>query len=165
MDGDKRGYSEVFLYNLSKHKSTQKIIVKDNYILVDSDTVYFPEDLVKMKDYHFTGFTEKRFYQLDVRRTNLTSLEYEYVVLENEKPIHEAKGTVHLNAGFYLGSETADDDETGEGYLLTEYLSEGKDSYSIRIGEPDEQGRLRATVSGGKPNDAVNPDITLRQSM
>lgn len=162
---NKHLYSEEFLHSFREMQSNMPLTLKDNYILVENDTVYFPEDLKQMKDYHFTGFTEKYFYQLDVRRTNLTSIEYEYVVLENEKQLYTSEGTAHLSAGFILGSETDDDDETGEGYLLTEYSATGKDAHSIKIGEPDEKGRLRAVVSGGKPNEAVNPGVTLRESM
>lgn len=162
---DKSLYSQEFISEIEDLNYPSPLKLERNYLVTEGDTVYFPEELKLSKDYRFTAFTDSHFYQLAVKRINLTSIEYDLAVFEKEKQILTSNGVGHLGAGFFLGSETDEDDETGEGYLSIEYSSTGKDAYSIRVGEPDGQGRLRAVVTGGKPNPVLNPGITLRESM
>lgn len=140
--------------------------IMGEYMLVDKDTAYFDNTLNLKQDYRFTAFTETHFYQLTAKRINYTTIEYDFTLLENEKPVFNRKGRAHLGSMFFLGSETHTDDEEGIGYLATEYRDKVPDGLTVDIGEPDEQGRLRANIQG-IPDNIVKqaPDITLRQSL
>lgn len=167
---DRSQYSAEFIKELEslEDPSIKKIELEGNYMLMDKDTVYFPSDLKLKEPYRFTAFTETHFYQLDATRINQTAIQYEFTLFADEKPVVTHKGIAHLGAGFYNASETDEDDHTGESYLSNEYYNTGNDDFAIRIGEPDEEGRVRATVkylNGAKPvHKDVDIHITLRQS-
>ena len=140
--------------------------IMGEYMLVDKDTAYFDTSLKLKQDYRFTAFTDTHFYQLTIKRINYTTLEYDFTLLEKEKPVYSRRGRAHLGAMFFLGSESSDDDETGESYLATEYYDKAPDGLTIDIGEPDEQGRIRANIQGLPA--AIIKDaskVTLRQSL
>lgn len=147
----------------SSHFKTAKIM--GEYIFIDNDTAYFDTSLKLKQDYRFTAFTDSHFYQLAVKRINYTSIEYDFSLLENEKPVFNRKGNAHLGSLFFLGSESSSDDETGEGYLATEYYDKSAGGLTIDIGEPDTQGRIRANVKGIPVTVIKVSGITLRQSL
>ena len=63
------------------------------------------------------------------------------------RAINNKSGRATLGSLFFLGSETDDDDETGDGYLSVEYWDNSGDcSFAIRIGEKDDKGKLRAKI-------------------
>jgi hypothetical protein len=135
-------YDPAFLKCLEQMPDTLKL--EDNYVIGYNDTLYFPEELKLKEGYHFTGFTDTHFYQADLTRTGLTTLEYSYVVLEGEKPVCSHKGTAVLNCGFVLGAESATDDVTGDGFFVSDYSDEN--GAALRVGEPDDEGRIRVIV-------------------
>lgn len=148
-----------FETNNNQYKSVR---IMGDYMLVDNDTAYFPDELKLKQDYRFTAFTNMNFYQLTAKRINYTTLEYDFTLLENEKVIYNRRGRAHLASFFFYGSETFTDDETGDSYLATEYYDKDPDGLLVDIGEPDEEGRIRANVKGLPAN--INTDVTLRQS-
>lgn len=143
---DKSQYDQSFIEGLSEYNEPLKLI--ENYILVGQDTVYFPEDLQLNKKTIFKGTKDKKNFVLSVTRTNLTSLNYTFQILDKDsKAVNNNSGRATLGSLFFLGSETDDDDETGDGYLSVEYWDNSADcSFAIRIGEKDDNGKLRAKI-------------------
>ncbi|MES2484558.1 MAG: hypothetical protein V4581_01220 [Bacteroidota bacterium] len=139
-------YDASFLKCLEPMPDTLRII--DNYILAQNDTLYFDEALKLNQNYRFTGFTDTHFYQVDIIRNGLTTVQYDYAVMANEKPVYSLKGTAVLNCGFLLGAESADDDKTGDGYFVSDYRDDSNNcGATVSIGEPDDEGRIRAIVN------------------
>ena len=167
---DRSQYSAEFIKELEtlEDPSIKNIELIEGYMLLDKDTVYFPSELKLKEPYRFTAFTDTHFYQLDATRINQTAIQYEFTLFANEKPEVTHKGIAHLGAGFYNGSETDEDDQTGDSYIANEYYNTANENFAVRIGEPDDEGRVRATVKylhGAKPvKKDVDIHITLRQS-
>lgn len=166
---EKSLYSKEFIASLEAQPYPGGIKVIDNYVIADNDTIYFPETLKLKTNYKFTGFTNTAFYQLDVTRENLTTLKYSFSLAKNEKPVYEKKGTAHLGGLFFLAGEAGEDEESGEGYISTQYTDEKlEEMFIIKIGEPDDKGVLRATVETAGNDKSipqeVNAGITLRES-
>lgn len=143
---DKSQYDQTFIEELSEFNEPIKLI--DNYVLIGQDTVYFPEELQLNKEIIFKGTKELKNFALTVTRTNLTSLNYNFQLFDKDtKLINNKSGKATMGALFFLGSETDDDDETGEAYLSVEYWDNSPNgSFAIRIGEKDDNGKLRAKI-------------------
>ena len=62
-------------------------------------------------------------------------------MVEFGKSNHNQKGTADLSSGFFLGSESIQDDE-GELYFVDEYSDEKSEScnFQIRIGTDEKRG-------------------------
>ena len=143
---DKSKYDKVFLDEISKYTEPLKII--DNNILVGKDTIFFPEDLSLNEKTIFKGTKENQQYELELRRINYTTLIYDFTLRDNENNfVKSKKGEVSLSWSFILGTESSDDDETGEGYFFSEYFEVNKDyNLSIGVGFKEEGEPLRATI-------------------
>jgi hypothetical protein len=143
---DKSLYDQTFIDGLAGYGEQIKLI--ENYILIGQDTAYFPEDVKLNTETIFKGTKDKKNFVLTVRRINLTSLNYNFQLLDKDaKLLNSKKGKATLGSLFFLGSESDDDDETGEGYLSVEYYDHSADcSFAIRIGGKDDNGKLRAKI-------------------
>lgn len=143
---DKSQYDQSFIDGLSGYKEPIKLI--ENYVLIGQDTVYFPEDIQLNKETIFKGTKDQRSFVLNVTRTNLTSLSYKFELFNKEKQLLNSKsGKATLGSLFFIGSESDTDDESGNGYLSTEYWDNSSEcSFAIRIGEKDNKGKLRAKI-------------------
>lgn len=143
---DKSQYGQSFIDGLSGYDEPLQLV--ENYLLVGQDTVYFPEEVPRNSKTLFKGTKDQKSFVLAVTRTNLTNLDYTFQLLDKDgRPIESRSGTAVLGSLFFLGSETDDDDETGEGYLSAEYSDPSPDcSFAIRIGEKDGNGKLRAKI-------------------
>jgi len=161
-------YSQGFLAGLEEQGYPSPLQIIDDYVVVEGDTVHFPAELKQNQDYRFTGFTETHFYQLAVKRINLTAIEYDFAVFEDEKPIYSSKGSADLNSYFFLAAESLEDSETGTAYGAYEYINKQSDcSFTVTIGSRDEEGRLRATAYESCIGTQTRPEgaaITLRES-
>jgi hypothetical protein len=166
---DRSLYSPEWLAAIEKSGYNEPLKVIDNYILIDKDTTYFPEELKLNAGYHLTAFTDKHFYQLDITRINLTTLEYDFTLMENEKAILKKNGKAHLGALFFIGGESFTDDLSGDEHLGSEYYDESSGScFAIVVADKDEQQKINAVVNfcdNSKPDAPLNKDITLRQSL
>jgi hypothetical protein len=143
---DNLQYDQAFIDGLKKYKEPLKPI--DNYILVNKDTFYFPEEIPVNIETVFKGTKDQKRYLLKVARVNLTTLTYTFHLSSKDNAtIIEKAGKATLGSLFFLGSETDTDDKTDEEYLSTEYwdYSDGC-SFAIRIGGKDDDGKLRAKV-------------------
>lgn len=142
---DPSKYDQSFIEGLSEYNEPLQLI--DNYILVENDTVYFPEDLQLKKETVFKGIKDFKSFILSVKRTNLTSLQYNFELFDNNKLVYNKAGKASIESLFFLGAETDEDDQTGDGYLSIEYWDYSSNcTFSIRIGEKDENGKLRAKI-------------------
>lgn len=144
---DRSLYSQGFLAGLDEEGYSTPLKIIDNYVVVEGDTVYFPAELKQNQDYRFTGFTDTHFYQLVVKRINITAIEYDFAVFQKEKPIYSSKGRADLNSYFFLAAESLEDSDTGTAYGAHEYSKiEGDCGFVVTIGTRDDEGRLRATA-------------------
>lgn len=143
---DKSQYDQSFIDGLSEYN--EPLILIENFIIVGQDTVYFPEELQLNKETIFKGTKDQKNFVLSVTRTNLTSLNYTFQILDKDsKTINNKSGKATLGSLFFLGSETNEDDKTGDSYLSVEYWDNSAScSFAIRIGEKDDNGKLRAKI-------------------
>lgn len=139
-------YNQKFIDGLSEYNEPIKII--ENYLLVGQDTVYFPEELPLNKKTSFKGTKNSNDFVLNLTRTNLTNLIYDFEVVDkNSEKINSKSGVAILGSHFFVASEADEDDVTGDGYLSVEYEDNSDDcTFSLRIGEEDENGKLRAKI-------------------
>lgn len=157
---DKSQYDQSFIEGLSEYNEQLKLI--ENYILVGQDTVYFPEDLQLNKETIFKGTKDNKNFVLSVTRTNLTSLNYTFQILDKDsKTLNNKSGRATLGTMFFLGSETDEDNDSGEEYLSVEYWDKSEVcTFAIRIGERDQNGKLRAKIKlNCKNNKSKNIDL------
>lgn len=154
-------YSKVFLNALDKSDFKNKVQLKGNQFIFEKDVIYFDETLKLNKEYIFSARMANLDYKLSVKRINLTSVEFSVIVNKNGKVALSKSGIAHLGAGFFLASEMDEDSETGEGYGATEYYLAPENNYTlnIRIGEPDENNKLRATFTYYNDADVANTKL------
>src|SRR5690606_10560862 len=122
----------------------------NNYILTDRDTTFFPNDLELNKKTTFRGINDSAKFTLTVTRTNLTNLNYEFLILDkNDKIVETKSGKAILGSMFFLASEVDEDDQTGTAYGSYEYSDKAVNGCgsAIRIGVGlDDNGKQRATL-------------------
>ena len=85
---------------------------------------------------------------------NLTSLNFNFNLYENDHLLYTNEGDAHLSTSFYLASETDHDVQNGEWYGSYEYWKRNKDCwFSVRIGiDKDKNGKERAVITYGCEN-------------
>lgn len=143
--------------------------LQGEYLLVGTDTVYFPTQMALGKIYFFSADGGGKSYRLKVKRVNLTSLDYEFQLHRLGLPSYNESGRADLSAMFFLADEVDEDDESGEAYGAAEYSRAANGCwFNIRIGhDPDQEGHLRAEVRlgcGDKKHEApVDDSPTLRE--
>jgi hypothetical protein len=136
---DKTKYSTKFLSNL------KSLTYSTNYQLIDSiliigqlDTAYFPADLPLNKPRRLFGSSKNTRYVITVTRINYTTIFYSLAIHKANKLTFSHKGYADIGAGFFLGSESDEDEKTGISYGATEYSNQTTDCIlSIRIGKND----------------------------
>jgi hypothetical protein len=157
---DKPQYDQGFLDGLSEYNEPIELI--DNYILVGKDTIYFPEDIQLNKETVFKGTKDQNNYVLTATRINLTSMTYNFQLSSSDNKIIASKsGKATLGSLFFIGSETDEDDKSGESYLSVEYWDNSSDcSFAIRVGKKNSTGKLRAKIKlYCKGNKSKNIDL------
>jgi hypothetical protein len=146
---DSARFSQKFLNELRNSGYPERIHFIDDYVVVENDTVYFPNDLQLGKRYEFQASEESKNYSLAVEHINLSTIQFDFELYENGNVLHKQSGQAELTPFFFLASEVDEDDSTGDAYGASEYKTEGKDCwFNIRIGVgKDDEGRLRATIN------------------
>lgn len=139
-------YDPAFIAGLSEYGEPLRLI--HNYILLGQDTAYFPEEIQLNRETVFKGSRGTKTFVLAVTRINLTTLNYDLRVFVNDSVLSFSKsGKAMLHSLFFLGSEVDEDDLTGSAYGSAEYWDNSQAcSFAIRIGDKDENGKLRAKV-------------------
>ena len=144
---DKLRYDQAFINGLSAYNEPIKLI--DNFMLVGKDTTYFPDDLHLNKEYVFKENNDSHNYVLAVKRTNETTLKFNFQLFENRKLIHTETGEANLPSLFFLGSEGEADIKTGDSFFSHAYQKKDKRIWlSINIGmDKDYKGKQRARIT------------------
>ncbi|MES2555315.1 MAG: hypothetical protein V4604_04140 [Bacteroidota bacterium] len=135
-------YSEAFVAGLRKSTGFRKFNLRDSlFIIDDQDTVLFPERVRIGDELKFTGRKDELAIALTIKRINYTTVSYRLEMVEFGKASHNQKGTADLSSGFFLGSESIQDDE-GELYFVDEYSDEKSEAcnFQIRIGTDEKRG-------------------------
>lgn len=147
---DKSQYDQAFINGLADFKEQIKLI--DNYIITNTDTTYFPEDLALNKKTTFTASKGNNKFFLTVTRTNLTNINYEFKLIDKDNNIIDSKtGKAILTSGVFLAPEGEPDFETGDSFFSNEYkMNNEKVWVVIKIGmDKDYEGKKRAKIIFG----------------
>lgn len=165
---DSSHYDPAFINGLKGYKEPIQLI--DNYIIAESDTTYFPENLPLNKPMVFKAAKDHQTYLLTVTRTSLTNLSYSFKRTgENDKLMDSKSGNAVLGSMFFLASEMDEDTQSAEGYGSYEYWDKTTDCwFALRIGQGNDlNGKQRAMINYGcedknKQALALNECPTLR---
>lgn len=158
---DKSKYSKAFIDELNALKSPAKGTVKviDNMMIVDNTSTKFPDDLKMNVNYLFEATKSGQLYQLNVKRINESTLNFEFKLFKKNLLAYSEKGEANLGATFYIDPEIDVDDQSGKGYNAYEYYKyvnykEAKECwFYIRIGVgKDDNNKQRAKVLFGCKN-------------
>jgi len=143
---NKSQYDPTFLNGLSDQFYSIKLI--DNFIVIDKDTTYFPEDLILNKSTVFQGAKGNNKFELTITRINLTTLSYNLQLTDlDNKILNSKKGKAILASTFFLASEIDIDDLTGDHYGSYEYWDSSDDCwFSIRVGMGLDQNRKQRVM-------------------
>jgi hypothetical protein len=102
---------------------------------------------------------------LTVKRVNYTTVAYKIEMVEFGKSSHNQSGQADMVSSFFLGTESDEDVQTGEGYFVTEYIeSRDKDCYThIRLGDDNERAKIIKTCNGKIRDITLDNFKTLRR--
>ena len=151
---DKSQYDQSFIEGLSNVNGPIKLI--DNFIIANTtlsiitgtDTTYFPEDLELDKKITFNTVKDNNRFLLEITRTNLTNLNYEFQLIDNNNnTIFHKSGKAILDPGFFLVQEGDIDTEMGD-FRSVGYLDKTNDcKFQVKIGiGKDGNGKQRAKL-------------------
>lgn len=166
---NKSPYSKEFLEYAKKYEYNSPIKIIGDRIEVDGQVIEFPSEIEMNKEYLFTAERKGLLYELTINRYSSADISFEYKLTDNGNTI-VYEGKAYARLGFWLGSESENDDATGTAFLFDEYQGTTEDglcSVTIGIGEPDDNNRIRAVFELHCDNETQNrnisPDVTLRQ--
>lgn len=127
-------YSDAFIEGLRESTGFRKFNLEDSLLIVDNqDTILFPQSVKLGDEIQFTGRKGELAIALRVKRINYSTVSYVLEMVEFGKSHHNQKGTADLSSGFFLGSES--DEENGELYMVDEFIDQRDDCLlKIRIG-------------------------------
>ena len=127
-------YSEAFIAGLRESTGFRKFNLEDSLLIVDNqDTILFPQSVKFGDEIQFTGRKGELVIALRVKRINYSTVSYTLEMVEFGKSHHNQKGTADLSSGFFLGSES--DEQNGEMYMVDEFIDQRDDCLlKIRIG-------------------------------
>jgi len=159
--------SESFKAAVKEGVYADQVAIKDEFVLFDDDTVYYPSILSIDKSYPFKGHFLDETYQLTLKRTTATSIEYHFQSIKGTRVLKSYKGIAELNPTFYLASEMDEDDQDQEGYGSDEYIhKKGENGINIRIGSSlnkQQKRRVLFYLWNKKGIDTSIKPITLRE--
>lgn len=133
---DDTKYSAEFLTDLAHLGDIKQIELIDSLLIFEKmDTFRFPLDLPENTWFHFFAIKNGLTYALDLKQVNFTTLSFNLEQRRSGQVVDQLTGKAHLNAGFFLGSESDEDDQTGISYFSNDYYFEDeKCSLNIRLG-------------------------------
>lgn len=152
-------YAAAFLTKLTYAGLAENIELADSLLILEqTDTFVFPMDLPKAKWTNFVAMKSGTLYSLDVSRINYTTLDFNFELRKGKQTIDQIKGKADLNPSFMLGSESDEDESTGNSYFASEYYFESPDcTFSIRLGDDEgvKKVKLIKQCKSGKFNIAL----------
>ena len=147
---NKAAYSEHFVQGL-KELGFQKIELKDSLLIIDNkDTVLF-SDTPKIGEARvYTGKQGNLAIAVTVKRINYTTVDYRIEMVEFGKANHTQSGQADIISSFFFGPESNIDEQTGEGYFVTEYTDNRADNCAtqIRIGDENDLAKIIKYCNG-----------------
>jgi hypothetical protein len=117
---DSTQYSPEFIQGLREINTVYDSLklIQDDLILSKTEIYKLPNDLPLNKLVIYKSESGGKSYELFLTRINFTDINYEFRF--NEQSLK--KGRVLLNASFFFGEETSEDEEIGGIYSLTQYF-------------------------------------------
>jgi hypothetical protein len=162
---DKSKYSKVFLTELNALKLPNNSSIKliDNVIIFGNKTIKFPDDMKMNNNYIFEAVKGEQSYQLNVKRINESTLNFEFKLFKKNHIVYSDKGEANIAASFIIDPEIDVDDQSGKGYDVYQYTKELNNCwFVIRIGVgKDAKNKQRAKVIFGC-KDKTKPALDLK---
>lgn len=128
---DEKQYSETFLAEFkAKHNIYETVALIGDTIIINNDReniILIPADLPLDQFVTYEESTGGIKHTLIVKRTNLSTLEYNYFETVNGKMKNEKQGQADLEPVFYFGAEGTFEDENKNVYGMNEYINSSKD--------------------------------------
>lgn len=156
---DESLYDKTFINGLSEFG--EQIWLIDNYIVTNTDTTYFPEDLPLNKRISYTAVDENNKFMLRLTRNNMTNVHFQFQIFDIADNIIDTKtGTVILGSGFFLGTEGEHDPETGVSFISNEYRTNNDEFWlTIKVGIDEYNENLkRAKITYRDKDKSKNTD-------
>lgn len=135
-------YSKTFLEDLRNSTYFRRFDLNDSLLIINGkDTILFPERVKIGEEITFTGRKDDLGIALTIKRVNYTTIRYRLEMVEFGKASHNQNGTADVSSGFFLGSESIQDDEDGL-YFVDEYSDKKSEAcyFQIRIGTDEKRG-------------------------
>lgn len=143
-------YSESFIKALKEIIGSGQYELKDSMLIIDKkDTSYFPGSPAIGRKQTYTRKRGDLSVAIHIQRLNYTTIKYRIEIVEDGKSSHNETGEADLNAGYFLATETDEDDMTGNLYPAAEFSFNASDECftSIRIGFDEGKGMAKLNKS------------------
>jgi hypothetical protein len=162
---NKADYSDEFMQGL-KELGYNRIQLIDSLLIIDNkDTVIFSQTPKIGEQRVYTGRQDDLAIALTVKRTNYTTVDYKIEMVEFGKTSHNQNGRADLIPSFFLGAESNEDEQTGDGYFVTQYSDNREnDCYThIRLGDEDKIAKIIKNCNGKIKDITLGNFTTLYQ--
>lgn len=147
---NKADYSEKFIQGL-KELGYKKFELIDSLLIIDNkDTVTFSQTPKIGEQRVYTGKQDNLAIAVTIKRINYTTVDYKIEMVEFGKTSHNQTGQSDIISSFFLGAESNEDERTGEGYFVTEYIDNRENNcYThIRLGDENELAKIIKNCNG-----------------
>lgn len=147
---NKHDYSEKFIQGL-KELGYKKIELIDSLLIIDDkDTVTFSQTPKIGELRNYTGKQGNLAIAVTVKRINYTTVDYKIEMVEFGKTSHNQHGQADIASSFFFGSESNEDEQTGDSYFVTEYTdSREKNCFTnIRLGDKNDLAKIIKNCNG-----------------
>lgn len=147
---NKADYSEKFIQGL-KELGYKKFELIDSLLIIDNkDTVTFSQTPKIGEQRVYTGKQDNLAIAVTIKRINYTTVDYKIEMVEFGKTSHNQTGQSDIISSFFFGAESDEDERTGEGYFVTEYIDNRENNcYThIRLGDENELAKIIKNCNG-----------------
>ena len=147
---NKADYSEKFIQGL-KELGYKKFELIDSLLIIDNkDTVTFSQTPKIGEQRVYTGRQDNLAIAVTIKRINYTTVDYKIEMVEFGKTSHNQTGQSDIISSFFFGAESNEDERTGEGYFVTEYIDNRENNcYThIRLGDENELAKIIKNCNG-----------------
>jgi len=147
---NKADYSEKFIQGL-KELGYKKFELIDSLLIIDNkDTVTFSQTPKIGEQRVYTGKQDNLAIAVTIKRINYTTVDYKIEMVEFGKTSHNQTGQSDIISSFFFGAESDEDERTGEGYFVTEFIDNRENNcYThIRLGDENELAKIIKNCNG-----------------
>ena len=146
---DTSDYSAEYINELLNWRLSDTYILNQDSLIVSRGFEYglFDTGLKENKKYSFEGTNEEMTINLDVRRVNFSTIEYQIEITKGDVS-ETLTGTAHGGVSI-LGAESDEDDKTGASYFCSEYSNNWKHSSVLLRIDSEDSDKAKVIVSGG----------------